>query len=92
MNEMESIEFKNDHDIIVMMATELKQLRMDVRDLKEGTADKITDQCHRIELLESWRAAQIVSLASQTQLIRILMGIGIIMLGMLIWHITGYHL
>jgi hypothetical protein len=90
--DMESIEFKSDHDIIVMMATELKQVRIDVRDLKDGTFAKISDHDHRIEALETWRAAQVVSLATQTQLLRTLIALGILILGMIVWHITGYHL
>ena len=44
----------NDHDAIVTLISEVRQLQMDIKDLKDGTTVKVTDHELRLRRLELW--------------------------------------
>lgn len=44
----------NDHDLIVAMHEQLKQVRIDIKDLKDGTSVTISDHETRLRRLELW--------------------------------------
>ena len=89
---MEDVKFKTDHDILVTLVSEVKQARVDIREIRDGSAFNIGDHTKRIEALERWREAQLAYSNSQSVLIKILIAIGIILLGMLVYHLTGYKI
>ena len=49
----------NDHDLLVTMHEQIKQVRVDIQDLKDGTSTKISDHELRIRRLELWSAIAI---------------------------------
>jgi hypothetical protein len=61
--------------------TKLDRAINDIQDLKDGTATKIADHEKRIETMENDRYLLKASLA-----------LGIVILGLIIWHLTGYNL
>ena len=44
----------NDHDAIVTLIAEVRQLQVDIKDLKDGTSVKVTDHETRLRRLELW--------------------------------------
>ena len=44
----------SDHDLIVAMHEQLKQVRIDIADLKDGTSNKIQDHEGRLRRIETW--------------------------------------
>lgn len=44
----------NDHDLLVTMHEQIKQVRVDIQDLKDGTSAKILDHELRLRRLELW--------------------------------------
>lgn len=49
----------NDHDILITMHEQLKNVRADIKEMKEGTAAKLTDHELRIRRVEQWGAIAI---------------------------------
>lgn len=56
MNPIEDIAKMNDHDLLVTMHEQIKQVRIDIQNLREGTNEKILDHETRIRRLENWGA------------------------------------
>lgn len=52
----------NDHDLLIEINTTLKRAVQDIKDLKDGTSDKIANHEKRLELLERWHSSQVISL------------------------------
>ncbi len=46
----------NDHDLLVTMHEQIKQVRIDIKDLKDGTGEKLADHENRLRRLELWGA------------------------------------
>lgn len=44
----------SDHDNIVTLVSEVRQVRVDIKDLKDGTSATITDHETRLRSLEKW--------------------------------------
>lgn len=44
----------NDHDALVTLIAEVRQLQQDIRDLKDGTSVKVSDHETRLRRLELW--------------------------------------
>lgn len=44
----------NDHDAIVTLIAEVRQLQVDIKDLKDATSVKVTDHETRLRRLELW--------------------------------------
>jgi hypothetical protein len=72
----------NDHDLLVTMHEQLKGVKADVRDIKDGTSRQLADHEHRIKMLEIARSNQKISMA-------IYISIGAFLVGLLIYHILG---
>ena len=49
----------NDHDLLVTMHEQIKNIRADIHELKEATASKLTDHEVRLRRLELWSAIAI---------------------------------
>lgn len=45
----------NDHDLLITMHEQIKNIRLDIRDLKDGTAAKIEDHEARLRVLEKFK-------------------------------------
>lgn len=52
----EKQEFKNDHDILIGIMVEVRQIKADIKDLKDGTSAKLSSHEVRIEELEKWKS------------------------------------
>jgi hypothetical protein len=52
-----------DHDLLVTLHEQVKQIRTDIKEIKEGTADKINDHEHRLRFLEKYQARVVGALA-----------------------------
>jgi len=46
----------SDHDLLVTMHEQVKNIRADIKELKEGTSEKLSDHEIRIRRLETWGA------------------------------------
>ena len=60
---MESMEHNitqmSDHDLLVTMHEQIKNIKNDIKDLRDGTASTIADHEDRIRRLEVWGAIAI---------------------------------
>lgn len=52
-------QYRDDHDLLVAMSEQIKQVRVDIQDLKDGTSTKIADHELRLRRLELWGAMAI---------------------------------
>lgn len=46
-----------DHDLLITLHEQVKSIKLDIKDLKDGTSVKIADHEARIRRLEFWGAA-----------------------------------
>lgn len=53
---MDDITKMGDHDLLVTMHEQIKGIKGDIKDLKEGTSAKIADHEARLRRLELWGA------------------------------------
>ncbi len=42
----------NDHDLLITMHEQIKNVRMDIKEIKDGTSEKLSDHELRIQTLE----------------------------------------
>ena len=71
-----------DHDLIVELTVEMKNVRQDIKDLKDGVKTSIADHETRINKLET-------SLVNLNTLLSIGIGILTLLTSLLIYHIMG---
>ena len=50
---------REDRDLLITMHEQIKNIRADIHELKEGTASKLTDHEARLRRLELWSAIAI---------------------------------
>lgn len=89
-------EKQNDHDLLIKLGEQIKFVRDDIRELKDGTKDRLDKAEERIKELEEWRKIHSQQnkddLKNSKAYLAFLIGIGILIFGILLWHITGYHI
>ena len=51
---MDDLATMNDHDLLVTMHEQIKGIKADIRDLKDGTSTKLSDHELRLRRLELW--------------------------------------
>lgn len=56
---MEDLTKMNDHDLIITIHEQIKNVRQDIKDLKDGTGEKLADHEMRLRRLELWGAIAI---------------------------------
>lgn len=59
----EKQEFKNDHDILIGIMVEVRQIKADIKDLKDGTSTQLVDHENKIEELRRWKSGVKIYLA-----------------------------
>jgi hypothetical protein len=52
-----------DHDLLIQLGVQIKQVRVDIKDLADGTSLKVSDHESRIRRLEMWGFMAIGALA-----------------------------
>ena len=52
-----------DHDLLIQLGEQIKQVRIDIKDLGDGTATKVADHETRLRRLEMWGFMAIGALA-----------------------------
>lgn len=52
----EDVSKMNDHDLLITMHEQIKNVRQDIKDLKDGTSSTLSDHEKRIRRLELWGA------------------------------------
>jgi hypothetical protein len=72
----------NDHDLIVELKTKIEGIRDDIKDLKDGTTEKIADHEIRLTNLETEKT-------KTTVLLSIGIGILTLLVSLLVWHLVG---
>jgi len=98
----------NDHDLLIGVAKtielEFKNVKDQIKEIKDGTSDKIGDLYAKYEALEKWKTeheqANKDYSKSNGNWLKAMTGIGIFFFlligGLLLWHITGgsggYHI
>jgi hypothetical protein len=45
-------EYQSDHDVLIELRTEMRGMRSDIKDLRNGTSERITDHELRLRALE----------------------------------------
>lgn len=53
----------SDHDLLIQLGEQIKQVRTDIKDLSDGTASKVSDHESRIRRIEMWGFMAIGALA-----------------------------
>lgn len=86
------IQFKDDHDILVVVVTKLDSLKDDVKEIKDGTQKKIDDHDKRIESLEKGRDKNWTYIKFGLWLGGIIFAMLVVLLTMMIYHLTGYKI
>lgn len=56
---MEDLSKMNDHDLLVTMHEQIKGIKGDIKELKDGTSSKLTDHERRLRRLELYCAVAI---------------------------------
>jgi len=86
----------NDHDLLIKLGEQIKFVRDDIKDLKDGTSSKISDLYGKVKTLEDWKMAHCQenkdTARNNVNYMRAIIGVGVALLGFLIWHMTGYHI
>ena len=67
-------------------------IKNDIAKISDGTSRQINDQEVRIKALETWRTARNEQIKDDGLKWKIIFGLGILILGMIVYHLTGYHL
>lgn len=77
----------SDHDLLVKLDQKFSdfqmQYRIDINELKDGTKSSIADHEKRINVLEE-------KMGQDNTYVRLMIALGVIVVGLLIWHLTGY--
>jgi hypothetical protein len=51
-NPRELAEYQSDHDLLIELRTEMRGMRGDIKDLRNGTSDRLADHEMRLRALE----------------------------------------
>jgi hypothetical protein len=78
-------EFKNDHDAIVTLVAEVRQIRQDIRDLRDNTSFTIQDHEKRLNIIEN-------KTESSNIYWKLTVALGVLVVGLLVFHLTGYKI
>ena len=96
-------EATQDHDAIITVVNEIKNLkasqdafhkevRENFAELKNNYQSTLNDHEKRIQNLETTRVDFREKLTNNNRYMNFIIGLGIIILAMLIYHLTGYHI
>lgn len=71
----------NDHDLLITVLGEIRQLKDDIKDIKDNTKATLTDHEKRLRLLEQskWKTAGYV-------------GLGVLIITLFVTYFAGHHL
>ena len=100
---MEEQTQKSDHDSITTLVADFRnmkrsqddfhlEMRTAMKDIKDNFAGRISEVEADVKLLEEWKIDHIANQENQKNLIKVLIAIGVVILGMMIWHLTGYKI
>ena len=95
----------SDHDLLIELRVTMKAVRDDIKELKSGTSTRIdtleTDKADRkeIDALQSVINNEIKKRLEEVEqdvnlngnLFKAVLALGALILGLLCWHILGYH-
>jgi hypothetical protein len=81
-----------DHNLLIEVKTEVQNIRNDLREIKDGTGKIITKHEERLEILEKWQATRIAQIKGDKNYLNFIVGLGIIILALVVWHLTGAHI
>ena len=98
-----SLQSSSDHDILnslvgsvfnldAKFTEKFNDLKADIKDIKDGTSNQILDQERRISNLELWKSERLEWGKSRVNESKLIIGLGLLILGLIIWHLTGYKL
>ncbi len=54
IEQMDDVTKMNDHDLLITMHEQIKNVRLDIKELKDGTDIKLADHEVRLRRLELW--------------------------------------
>jgi autotransporter adhesin len=77
-----SVKDGTDHDLIVELKTKIEGIRDDIKDLKDGTTEKIANHETRLNTLETEKT-------KIQQLLGIASAILTLLVSLLVWHLVG---
>lgn len=60
-----------DHDLLIELRTEMRGMRVDIKDLKTGTSDRLTDLTTKYESLEANKASKVDLANTDTRVDRV---------------------
>ncbi|MEW6126723.1 MAG: hypothetical protein AB1757_06770 [Acidobacteriota bacterium] len=86
---------QEDHDLLIELRTEVKGMRVDIRDLKDGTTERLTDVERDVDELEKNKASKVDLAQTDRRLDRVrttqnLMIGGLIVINVLLPFIIKY--
>jgi hypothetical protein len=96
----DSIHSTEDHDLLIKLHENIdlnfRQVKADIKDLKDGTSNQLNDHEARIKDLEVTRVDFRAKIRDNGKYMVFIVALGLLILGLLIWHITGgsggYHI
>jgi hypothetical protein len=81
-----------DHDILIELRAEIRGIKVDIKDLKDGTSKDIFELQKDVLDLQQWRISRIQEIKDKKWKDNFIISIALLILGMVIFHLTGYHL
>ncbi len=81
-----------DHDLIVELTVEMRNVRSDIKELKDGTASRISSLEDRVEKLELGKENNRQRIEETNRYTKIIVAIGVLIVGIFVYHISGYHI
>lgn len=83
-------EYQNDHDLLIELRTEMRGMRLDVKNLNETTTIRVGDHETRLRLLEKTVETAVASQAEREKLTRLGGTILIVIVGIVEFAINLY--
>jgi len=89
-------QLREDRDLLIELRTEVKGIRQDVRDLKDGMSRDIMVLKGEVQELKDWRIAHEQSNKDYSRdmgnYFKLIIGVGLVVIGFLVWQSTGYKI
>ena len=87
-----SLQSSSDHDILIELKTKMVDLKSDIKDIKDGTSDRLARCESRLSALELTKSGDEQKVRSQDNLMKTLIGVVLLLISLTVWHITGYKI
>jgi len=92
----DSIHSTEDHDLLIKLHENIdlnfRQVKADIKDLKDGTSNQLNDHERRLKDLEITRIDFRLKVGNSDKLLKLILSLVVVGLIMIVYHLTGYHI